>query len=116
MLNLRETRQYLKESEFENLFTQELGWDYPHTPPLNIIIEGFAKPETERSRDVKRLLEKIPYLNGGIFQKHQLETLRGENIEIPDKAFEQLFKFFEQYQSPLKFFRVNLRETLCQNR
>ena len=47
---------------------------------------------------MKRLLGKIPYLNGGIFQKHQLETLHGENIEIPDKAFEQIFNFFEQYQ------------------
>ena len=63
-----------------------------------LFFEGFAKPETERSRDVKHLLGKIPYLNGGIFQKHQLETLHGENIEIPDKAFEQLLKFFEQYE------------------
>ena len=62
-----------------------------------LFFEGFAKPEAERSRDVKRLLGKIPYLNGGIFQQHQLETLHGENIEIPDKAFEQLFRFFEQY-------------------
>ena len=63
-----------------------------------LFFEGFAKPENERSREVKRLLGKIPYLNGGIFQKHQLETLHGENIDIPDKAFEQLFNFFEQYQ------------------
>ena len=63
-----------------------------------LFFEGFAKPDAERSRDVKRLLGKIPYLNGGIFQKHQLETLHGENIEIPDKAFEQLFRFFEQYE------------------
>ncbi len=63
-----------------------------------LFFEGFAKPENERSREMKRLLGKIPYLNGGIFQKHQLETLHGENIEIPDKAFEQIFKFFEQYQ------------------
>ena len=62
-----------------------------------LFFEGFAKPENERSREMKRLLGKIPYLNGGIFQKHQLETLHGENIEIPDKAFEQLFRFFEQY-------------------
>ena len=62
-----------------------------------LFFEGFAKPEDERSREVKRLLGKIPYLNGGIFQKHQLETLHGESIDIPDKAFEQLFKFFEQY-------------------
>lgn len=63
-----------------------------------LFFEGFAKPESERSREMKRLLGKIPYLNGGIFQKHQLETLHGDNIEIPNKAFEQIFKFFEQYQ------------------
>ena len=62
-----------------------------------LFFAGFAKPEVERNREVKRLLGKIPYLNGGIFQKHQLETLHGANIEIPDKAFEQLFNFFEQY-------------------
>ena len=62
-----------------------------------LFFEGFAKPENERSREMKRLLGKIPYLNGGIFQKHQLEILHGEKIEIPDKAFEQLFNFFEQY-------------------
>ena len=33
MLNLRETRQYLKESEFEDLFIEELGWDR-HTQTL----------------------------------------------------------------------------------
>ena len=63
-----------------------------------LFFEGFAKPENERSREMKRLLGKIPYLNGGIFQKHQLETLHGENIDIPDTAFEKLFNFFEQYQ------------------
>ena len=63
-----------------------------------LFFEGFAKPEAERSREVKRLLGKIPYLNGGIFQKHQIETLHGENIEIPDTAFEKLFNFFEQYE------------------
>ena len=63
-----------------------------------LFFEGFAKPEVERRRDVKRLLGKVPYLNGGLFEKHQLETLHGESIEIPDKAFEQLFRFFEGYQ------------------
>ena len=66
-----------------------------------LFFEGFAKPEAERSRDVKHLLGKIPYLNGGIFQQHQLETLHGENIDIPNKAFEQLFRFFEQYQQEI---------------
>lgn len=40
----------------------------------------------------------MPYLNGGIFQRHPIEKEHGENIRIPDKAFAQLFTFFEQYQ------------------
>ena len=63
-----------------------------------LFFEGFAKPENERSREMKSLLGKIPYLNGGIFQKHELETLHGEDIEIPDRAFERIFNFFERYQ------------------
>ncbi len=47
---------------------------------------------------MRHLLGRIPYLNGGIFQKHELEELHGEDIEIPDTAFQNLFSFFEQYQ------------------
>ena len=63
-----------------------------------LFFEGFAKPESERSREAKRLLGKVPYLNGGIFQRHQLEKCYGETIQIPDAAFEGLFNFFEAYQ------------------
>ena len=38
-INLRETRQYLKESEFETLFIEELGWDYHRIQPLNITVD-----------------------------------------------------------------------------
>ena len=62
-----------------------------------LFFEGFAKLEAERSREIRRLLGKIPYLNGGIFLKHQIETLYGEAIQIPDAAFEELFGFFERY-------------------
>lgn len=62
-----------------------------------LFFEGFAKPEKERTREMRQLLGKIPYLNGGIFQKHELETLHGEDIVIPDVAFEKLFDFFEKY-------------------
>ena len=63
-----------------------------------LFFEGFAKQLNNRSREVKRLLGTVPYLNGGIFQKHQVETHHGESIEIPDAAFEKLFRFFDQYQ------------------
>ena len=63
-----------------------------------LFFEGFAKPEAERSEEAKHLLGTVPYLNGGIFQRHQIEELHGEKIEIADAAFEGLFKFFDQYQ------------------
>ena len=63
-----------------------------------LFFEGFAKPALERSREMGRLLGKVPYLNGGIFQRHQIEELHGETIQIPDIAFERLFNFFEAYQ------------------
>ncbi len=79
--------------------TQQNGTDLYYKEFLcPLFFEGFAKPENERDRDISDQLGTIPYLNGGIFQKHQLETLHGENIEIPDTAFKKLFSFFEQYQ------------------
>lgn len=63
-----------------------------------LFFEGFAKKEQERSTATKQLLGKVPYLNGGIFQRHQIEELHGKNIQIPDAAFEKLFDFLDQYQ------------------
>ena len=63
-----------------------------------LFFEGFAKTESERDVEARRLLGTVPYLNGGIFQRHQLEELHGEKIQIADAAFEKLFNFFEAYQ------------------
>jgi hypothetical protein len=62
-----------------------------------LFFEGFAKEERERSPETSKLLGKIPYLNGGLFQPHQLEQAHGKHLDIPDKVFEQLFKFFDEY-------------------
>ena len=79
--------------------SQANGTDQYYTDFLcPLFFEGFAKPESERGRETKQLLGKVPYLNGGIFQRHQLEELYGEAIQIPDAAFEGLFNFFEEYQ------------------
>ena len=32
-----------------------------------------------------------------LFLKHQIEEKHGKNIEVPDKAFDRIFDFFEQY-------------------
>jgi tRNA1(Val) A37 N6-methylase TrmN6 len=60
-----------------------------------LFFDGFAKKK--HSAETKKLLGNIPYLNGGIFEKHKIEKLYGQKIEIPDKAFDQLFAFFSQY-------------------
>ena len=79
--------------------SQSLARDRYYTDFLcPLFFEGFAKPESERKPDTRRLLGTVPYLNGGIFQRHQLEKLHGEKIQIADAAFEKLFNFFEAYQ------------------
>jgi hypothetical protein len=63
-----------------------------------LFFEGFAKRETDRSAKTKQLLGNIPYLNGGLFLKHQIELAHEKTIEIADAAFEKIFAFFDQYQ------------------
>ena len=59
--------------------------------------EGLARPENERDPALEKLLGKVPYLNGGLFEEHELE--RGNAaIEIPDEAFAKVFAFFDAYQ------------------
>jgi len=63
-----------------------------------LFFEGFAKRPQNRSAETNRLLGKVPYLNGGLFLKHQIEELHGEKIQIPDSAFESVFDFFDRYR------------------
>ncbi len=39
----------------------------------------------------------MPYLNGGIFDLHELEKKHAD-IKIPDEAFERIFAFFNEFQ------------------
>ena len=79
--------------------SQANGTDRYYTDFLcPLFFEGFAKPESERDVEARQLLGKVPYLNGGIFQRHQIEELHGERIQIVDAAFEGLFDFFDHYQ------------------
>lgn len=63
-----------------------------------LFFEGFARKEEDRPSKINQLLGRVPYLNGGIFQRHQIEELYGKTIQISDTAFEKLFSFFDQYQ------------------
>ena len=59
--------------------------------------EGLGQPEDARDPDLVNLLGQIPYLNGGLFDVHDLER-DNPDIDIPDQAFEQIFDFFDAYQ------------------
>ena len=58
--------------------------------------EGLGQPKGARSRDLSGLIGEVPYLNGGPFDVHELEEAH-PNIDIPDEAFERLFRFFDRY-------------------
>jgi hypothetical protein len=62
-----------------------------------LFFQGFARKKAERSAATNKLLGEIPYLNGGLFQKHQIEEQHGKTIVIADTAFEKLFSFFKEY-------------------
>ena len=65
---------------------------------VRLFHDGLGKHENDRKleRDLEKLLGKVPYLNGGFFEVHQLEE-RNADIDIPDKAFEKLFDFFDEF-------------------
>ena len=67
---------------------------------LRLFHEGFGRRRKDRAPDLEKLLGNIPYLNGGLFDVHELEKPEryGEVIQIPDKAFERVFDYFDQYQ------------------
>jgi len=67
---------------------------------LRLFHEGFGKRRRDRAPDLEKLLGNIPYLNGGLFDMHELEKpdRYGKEIKIPDKAFERVFDYFDQYQ------------------
>ena len=58
--------------------------------------EGLGQPPEVRDSELNKLIGDIPYLDGGIFDMHELERDYPE-IEISDQAFERLFNFFDDY-------------------
>ena len=62
---------------------------------LRLFHEGLGGKA--RNPELDKLLGRIPYLNGGLFEKHSIEE-RCPDIAIPDKAFESIFAYFDRYQ------------------
>ncbi len=68
---------------------------------LRLFHEGLGS--RKREPDFEELLGKIPYLNGGLFEVHDIESryldeTRRTLIDIPDEAFKSMFSFFDEYE------------------
>ena len=57
--------------------------------------EGLNSPRHDTDKFL-RVYGRIPYLNGGMFDDHQLER-ENNGIDIADIAFENLFNFFDKW-------------------
>lgn len=62
---------------------------------LVLFHEGLGAPEHGKNLEVE--IGKIPYLNGGLFDEHEIEKMY-KNIKIDDEAFVKIFDFFDQYE------------------
>ena len=85
---LRKTQEKYGDDTFHNRF-------YRHFL-RRLFSEGLGTPASRRDAELKKMLGKVPYLNGGLFDLHQIEQ-DNKDIEIPDEAFEKLFAFFGKY-------------------
>ena len=62
---------------------------------LRLFHEGLGGKA--RNAELDKLLGRIPYLNGGLFEMHPIEE-RCPKIVIPDEAFTRIFAYFDRYQ------------------
>ncbi|MDD9853948.1 MAG: hypothetical protein OXU78_08380, partial [Deltaproteobacteria bacterium] len=85
---LRQTQAQFGKDRFEEKF-------YRHFL-RRLFAEGLGTPLEDRAPELRALIGKVPYLNGGLFDIHEIEKDH-QSIAIPDAAFENLFAFFSKY-------------------
>lgn len=86
---LRNKLNYVRANEGEDKF-----YNFYRSFLCNLFHDGLNTPK--HSRDFEAVFGKIPYLNGGMFDEHQLEADYAD-IDIPDEAFIGLFDFFDKW-------------------
>ena len=67
--------------------------------------KGLGAPDNLRTAETLQEIGRVPYLNGGLFEVHQIEETYAY-IAIPDEAFEYIFDFFDEYN-----WHLDTRET-----
>ena len=88
--SLRKVREVYGPDRFYAFFRQFL---------LPLFHEGLGAPPAQRAFDDPRVADiigDVPYVDGGIFERHDIEN--SYDIEIPDSAFKEIFGFFDQWR------------------
>ena len=85
---LNEVRSRYGSGQFQGFYREFL---------LRLFHDGLGTQEEERPSDLVDLIGNVPFLNGGLFDPHELEETN-KDIHIPDEAFEKVFNFFDEYQ------------------
>ncbi len=94
---LDNNRNYLRDKLIAS--QEKKGKDQFYSFYRDFLLVLFHKGLNQASQTaaVKIEIGKIPYLNGGLFDEHELEKMY-QSIDIEDKAFERVFDFFDQYE------------------
>ena len=85
---LREVQSRYGDGHFQQFYREFL---------LKLFHHGLGKPMDQRTQELKDLLGEVPFLNGGLFDVHDLER-DNPGISIPDAAFKRVFDFFDGYR------------------
>jgi len=90
---------YLREklAECKKLTGKNNFYSFYRSFLLELFHNELGRPEDKRLKKVSPVsFGTIPYLNGGLFDIHELES-DYKNISIKDEAFEKIFAFFDEW-------------------
>jgi hypothetical protein len=93
---LNNDRNYLhnKLNECKTKFGKNNFYSFYRNFLLILFHKGFGS--YVHTQEIKEMIGRIPYLNGGLFDIHEIER-KNPDINIPDKAFEDIFTLFDTY-------------------
>ena len=83
---LKQTKEFRGNDEFYSFYQDFLK-----------ILFHKGLGDKNRNDEIIKEIGKVPYLNGGLFDVHELEN-KYTNIKIKDDAFAKLFSFFDEYE------------------
>ena len=88
---LQEKLKWVQQERGENRFFQTFYRGF-----LSELFHGGLN-SPRHSDEFENVYGRIPYLNGGMFEQHQLECDYAD-IDIDDEAFVRLFRFFDKWR------------------